>query len=382
MESGLRVLIVDNQASMRGVIRKMFHQMGYFQVIEEAGDGEEAWEKVTSQSFDLIISDVKMPRMDGIDLLKRCRGESHLREIPFLMISGEAVPEVVASAGEWGAYDYIVKPFSFSTLKSRIVGVFERLKDPKETFFREIERLKENGLAREALQKLEMVESIEAFNKAKWWNLRAECHMDLGELESAIECLETALTLSENFLAAIKNYAVVQLELGNEDKAIDALDRADSISPLDVDRKIHLGKLLMQSGKDEDGKKLLQRAIKQASQKGRQAYSLKVAEIYMESGQFADAEEIYIKAVKDNPGQIEAFNRLAIALRRQGKWQEAESYYLLALKSHPDNAAIHYNLGVLYLNRDDKKRASQHLWKAVQLQPDFKEAREMLKHVE
>lgn len=382
MESGLRVLIVDNQASMRGLVRKMFHQMGLFQVVEEAGDGEEAWDKLSTQTFDLVISDVKMPRMDGIELLKRCRQEIHLREIPFLMISGDAMPEVVASAGEWGAYDYIVKPFSFTTLKSRVVSIFKRLKDPKETFFREIERLKENGLSREALQKLAVIESIEAFNKAKWWNLRAECHMELGEYETASEYLDKALALSEDYLAAIKNVAIVQQELGNEERVIEALDRADSISPLDVDRKLNLGKLLLQTGKEEDGKKLLQRAMKQVDPRNKQSYSLKVAEVYMENGQFAEAEEIYVKAIRENPAQIEAFNRLGIALRRQGKWQEAENYYQLALKHYPANAAIYYNLGVLYLNRDEKKKASQYFWKAIELQPDFKEARDMLKLVE
>ncbi len=141
MQAGsLRVLVVDDQSSMRSIIRKMLHQTGWFMSIDDAADGEEAWGKIKSNQFDLIISDDDMPRLDGLGLLKRCRADSELRNLPFLLISGQASQELVAFASEWGAYDYVVKPFSFSFIRKRIEGIFERMKSPEEALYREESR--------------------------------------------------------------------------------------------------------------------------------------------------------------------------------------------------------------------------------------------------
>jgi tetratricopeptide (TPR) repeat protein len=378
----MRILIVDDQFSMRTIIKRMVQQMAIFDAIEESGDGEEAWEKLIIQSFDLVIADVKMPRLDGIGLLKRCRNERELKDLPFLIVSGEALPELVASAGEWGAYDFIIKPFSFSFLKDRITSIFERRKSPEESLFRELERMKEGGLAGEALAKIGIVEGKTQALKTKWLNLKGECFMEMGEMEEAAACMEKAIEASELFIPAYKNYAVIQQKLGNVDRAVEALETADRISPMDVERKVTLGKLMMQTGREEDGKKILTKALRQSTQEERAANTALVAEVYMECGHFEDAEKLYVKSLQTDPGVIETYNRLGIALRRQGKFKDAERYYQLALKNYPDNAAICYNLGVLYLNQQDRTNALKLLKRALALDPELSQAEEMVRRLE
>lgn len=378
MEATLRVLIVDDHGSMRNVLKKMLYQMGSFQVIEEANDGEEAWERLRTQSFDLVISDVNMPRLGGIGLLRRCRAENDLRDLPFLMISGDALPEIVASAGEWGAYDYVVKPFSFNVLKKRVEGILERWRSPEEALYREAEGLKEDGYADEALEVVEQFEGSAATLKSKWLNLKGECLSEVGRHDEALQYIEKAIQSCDYYLAAYKSYANLQMKLGNNEKAVEALEKADNLSPLDAERKITLGKMLMQGGRQDEGKKYLEKVLKMPSQEDKGANRMKVAEVYMENGHFAEAEELYVKALKENPEGIEALNRLGIALRRQGKFQEAENYYVLALKTFPNNAAIYYNLGVLYVNKQNKAKAGAYFMKCLELDPDFKEAERML----
>lgn len=380
MQGALRVLIVDDQNSMRSMLKKMLHQMGFCQAIEDAAEGEQAWEKLQTGFFDLVISDVGMPGLDGIGLLKRCRGNMQLRDLPFLIISGHALPEWVAMASEWGAYDYIVKPFSYSFLKERIESLFERRNSPEESLYRTVERLKEDGLVEEAIEKIDELGKTSALG-IKWLNLKGECLMEQGKMEEAAVCIEKALQLSDNFLIAQKNYAAIQQELGNLDKAIEALEKANSLSPMDLERKLTLGNLMLKNGEDEEGNKFLQQVLRQSSKEEKENYRLKVAEVYMVNNQFAHAEELYIKTVKNNPAAIEAFNRLGIALRRQGKLKEAEKYYLLALKSHPNNTAICYNLGVLFLQRQDKAEAAKMFKKVLSIDPGFKKAAEMLRQV-
>jgi DNA-binding response OmpR family regulator/Tfp pilus assembly protein PilF len=381
VQGSLRVLIVDDQSSMRSMLKKMLHQMGFCQAIEDAGDGEEAWEKLKRVSFDLVISDIGMPRLDGIGLLKRCRADIELRDLPFLMVSGHALPEWVAMASEWGAYDYIIKPFSYSFLKERIESLFERRNSPEEALYREIEHLKSDGRIEEALERIHELDKAAPL-RLKWLNLKGECLMELGRMEEAAASIEKALELSDGFLAAHKNYAAIQQQLGNVEKAIEALEKADSLSPLDLDRKISLGNLMLQAGLQEDGNKFLEQALRQAPAEEKENYRSRIADIYMANKHYGQAENLYVKVVKTNPAAIEAFNRLGIALRRQGKLKEAEKYYQLALKSHPHNAAICYNLAVLYLNRAEKVEAAKLLKKVLEIDPTFKKAADMLREME
>ncbi|MCE5242977.1 MAG: response regulator [Desulfobacteraceae bacterium] len=376
----MRVLIVDDHSSMRSVLRKMLHQMRCFETIEEAGDGEEAWEKLQCQPYDLVICDTDMPKLDGVELLKRCGSVPALKELPFLMISADALPETVAHASEWGAADYLVKPFSFQALRTHIEELFDRWRTPEESLFRQVEKLRETGRAKDALRKIGQIEEATGSLKPRWLNLRAECLMALGELEAASQTLEKIFETADSLIAAHKNYAEVQLKLGNTAKGIDALAKADSLSPMEAERKIHLGGLLMQSGREEDGSKHLQAILKEFPQKVREASRMKIAELYLESGRFEDAEKLYVRVLKANPMEsIETYNRLAIALRRQGKFADAEKYYAMALKIYPDNAPIYHNIGVLQMNRQQYAQAAENFRKALQLDPEFADARKMLK---
>ncbi len=381
MEKSLCALVVEDNTPMRSMLRKMLAQMRYFINIEEAADGEEAWEKLNRQTFDLVICDINMPRLDGIGLLKRCRAVASLKDLPFLMISGESVQEMVAFVGEWGANDYIIKPFSYTVLKQRVETIFEKLRDPEETLYRQVERLKDSGHPEDALDKIEQFEKVMPTPKVKWMNLKGECLMALNRVEEAAEHFEQALLLSEVYLPAHKNYAVAQQKMGNSEKAIEALEKADSLSPMDLDRKLTLGKLLLQSDRQDEGKALLEKALKLSPPDERESNRLKVAEAFLEHNCFAEAEKLFIRALKDDPKKIETYNRLGIALRRQGKYAEAEKHYNRALFYHPDNPAILYNLGVLHMNKQEKQSAVELFKKVLKIDPGFSKAREMLKRM-
>lgn len=381
-EHSLKVLAVDDHPSMRSILRKMLYQMRYFEAIEEAIDGEEAWEKMQVQSFHLVITDVNMPRLDGGRLLRRCRSRIDLRDVPFLIISGESIQDVVALTAEWGAYDYVVKPFSYTELKKRVDAIFAKYQDPEEVLFREIEKLKEQGYWAETLEKIGILEGKLPDLKPKWLNLKGECLLHLNQPEQAELCFQRAIGKSDIFLPAYKNYAALKLKLGDKKEAINLLEVADRLSPLEVDRKIGLGRLLFQAGREDDGKACLEKAAKITPQDEKETYLLKIAEAYMEAECFNEAEELFVKVLKDNPNQVETYNRLGIALRRQGKLADAERFYSMALKSHPHNAAIHYNLGVLQLNRQEKEKARKSFKEALRLDPSFKRAADLLAKID
>jgi two-component system chemotaxis response regulator CheY len=86
----------------------------------EAEDGVAALKVLQSQKVDFVISDWNMPNMSGLELLKAVRGSDDLKELPFLMVTAEALKDNVVAAVKAGVSNYIVKPFTAEVLTEKI----------------------------------------------------------------------------------------------------------------------------------------------------------------------------------------------------------------------------------------------------------------------
>jgi DNA-binding NtrC family response regulator len=100
------ILVVDDEASIRRTLREILEYEDY--EVEDAVDGEEALEKIRSEPYDLVLLDVKMPKLDGMEVLKAIAEE--MPEMPVVMISGHGTIETAVEATKLGAYDFIEKP--------------------------------------------------------------------------------------------------------------------------------------------------------------------------------------------------------------------------------------------------------------------------------
>lgn len=117
-----RILIVDDKASMRHMLRQVFHETG-FEVVE-AADGDEAVSRVREGSLDLVITDVKMPKADGLTVLKECRAA--LPRTPVIVMTAYGTIEQAVETIRQGAFDYIVKPFSISEIEIKSQRAFDQ----------------------------------------------------------------------------------------------------------------------------------------------------------------------------------------------------------------------------------------------------------------
>ena len=119
MDLNKRILIVDDSASMRRIVRLILQKLGFTNV-EEAEDGREALESIRSQRFELVLSDCNMPNMNGIELLSALRQDSELNDIPFIVMTSTDQKESLLEMVKAGASDYLEKPFLADALKAKL----------------------------------------------------------------------------------------------------------------------------------------------------------------------------------------------------------------------------------------------------------------------
>ena len=116
-----RILAVDDSPSMRQMVSIALLAAGYR--VESASDGIEALAIADRERFDLVITDVNMPNMDGITLVRALRGRAPYRFVPMLVLTTEATPERKMEGKAAGATGWLVKPFNPERLIATIAKV-------------------------------------------------------------------------------------------------------------------------------------------------------------------------------------------------------------------------------------------------------------------
>ncbi len=118
----IRALIVDDSSVMRKIVERSLRQAGLDPlVVHEAGSGSEGLDLLKAKPVDLILTDINMPVMDGLEFLRQLRAQSLAPGVPVVMITTESSEDHVRQAIQAGAQGYIRKPFTADQVKERIV---------------------------------------------------------------------------------------------------------------------------------------------------------------------------------------------------------------------------------------------------------------------
>lgn len=118
------VLIVDDDPFIARLVRMKVEQLGY--VVETAGDGEEGLKAAERVHPDLILLDLMMPRMNGLEMCRRLRALPAGRDVPVVMLTAKAQERDVEAGFAAGATDYLIKPFSPRELQARLRSALDR----------------------------------------------------------------------------------------------------------------------------------------------------------------------------------------------------------------------------------------------------------------
>src|SRR5437588_7658571 len=126
-EAKKNILVVDDEAQITRVLKTSLSSLGYG--IRTAADGEEALQVIQEWSPDLIITDLRMPNMNGLELCREVRKES---QVPIIVLSVKGEETIKVQALDAGADDYVTKPFSMNELTARIRAALRRASVPEQ----------------------------------------------------------------------------------------------------------------------------------------------------------------------------------------------------------------------------------------------------------
>jgi CheY-like chemotaxis protein len=117
------VLVVDDDPVIQKLLQVNFEMEGY--TVLTASDGLEGLERARAEAPDVIICDIMMPRMDGLEVTRELKGDDATKSIPILLLSAKAQQADVAAGQASGADDYVTKPFDPLDLLQRVAGLLE-----------------------------------------------------------------------------------------------------------------------------------------------------------------------------------------------------------------------------------------------------------------
>jgi DNA-binding NtrC family response regulator len=116
MDTHEKILVVDDEKHVRTLFERVLVKEGY--QVECAASGSEAIGKLASNSFDLVVTDLKMDGIDGLDLIKK--GKRANQDLPFVLISGYGTAQTAGLAAKEGADVFLMKPIDITELKSAV----------------------------------------------------------------------------------------------------------------------------------------------------------------------------------------------------------------------------------------------------------------------
>ncbi len=326
-----KFLLVENVEYRRRTELRFLRDLGYAEVFQ-TDNAQDAWDIFKRQGIDFVLSAWSLPEMNGLDLLKTVRAEAAFAMVPFFLMVDSISKDQVIEAGEAGVTDIVTTPLSQKTLKEKITRA---LRDDART---------------------------KAFNK--WFNRGVDL-MEEGRYEESLDVFQHVLTIFES-AETFYHIGYIKTTQGKYEEALLAFHRATQINAAHALAFRKMGEVYGLLGRGSEARECLVRS----------------AEIYMNKHMDKDAESIFARILKLDPGAMDAYNSLGILYRRQGRYAEAVDCYQKALLVIPDDEHVYYNLARVYADEEFWPPAREALNKALRINPEFHEARNLLRSLE
>ena len=126
LKDNLHVMVVDDMSTSRALITQALEEIGIYKVVTE-NDGKAALDRLIARPVHLVLSDLNMPGLDGLGLLKALRQNKSTQKIGFILVTGTPSKELIETGTKWGLNNLIKKPFNAASMKQSIERVVGKL---------------------------------------------------------------------------------------------------------------------------------------------------------------------------------------------------------------------------------------------------------------
>ncbi len=380
----LGLLVVEDNVLMQKMMIPMLERLGFRNFIT-ASNGLDAWRKLNGDDpIHIILSDLVMPKLDGIGLLLKVRASERFWDLPFVMITGEENQNQLMTSIEVEVDAYILKPFTPIKLESEISRVLEQKYNPS-PYHVALQKgrslLAQDGDPAAIIEAFEEASRIQP-QEADPYYFRAIIHERLGNRADAKSCLERCIQLKEAYPKAYDLLALIFRREQNYAAERETLVRISAMSPHNVDRNLNLGLACARVGDLEGVRKYLKVAARYADPDDLATYE-RIFRIYLEGRTMnAEAEVIYRRYIDKNLETPRLLNKFGLFFKAVKDYERA--IFLLerivhiwrTVKNHgipPTDMAIYYfNLAVATIEQtatvtapEEKKAAYQAAAKLV-----------------
>ncbi|MCP3876544.1 MAG: tetratricopeptide repeat protein [Desulfobacteraceae bacterium] len=328
-----QILLVDDDKDLLSQLSITIKKCGYNQVLLATG-ADNAWVVMKTKKIDCIISAYEMKEMTGLALLKIIRREDSSSEIPFFLTDNAFTQIKVLKAGQTGVTGLFVVPYNGKTMGEKLDSAFKNVKEP---VIQKTEETFDYGL--ELIEKKEYEKAIQVFTELIKQKDNPEYYFNIGYIKTS---------------------------QGKHPEAIEAFSMATKLDKLFGRAYEEIGRIYKIMGDMEKAEEFMQQA----------------AEIYMETDKIGAAEEVLNEILESGTDSLNVFNTLGVVFRKKGDIDTALVQYKKALKVHPDEPYIYYNIGRLYLDKKDTTQAKQYFQTALEKEPEFKEAKQVIKAID
>ncbi|GAB6887221.1 hypothetical protein JCM13304A_07190 [Desulfothermus okinawensis JCM 13304] len=377
MDKERPILLVDDIQPTRETLINILRVLGYKNFLE-ASNGEEAIEIIkNNKDIQLIISDWKMPRMSGFDLLKWVRSQEEYKDIPFIMVTSKGEKEDIALAAEQEVTEYLVKPVTVEALILKMEDIDKKLEKSNELNKR-LKEIKELiATCEDDVVKEKLDEVLKKYEKDRPRLLAeiAKVYMEKGQLDKAEEMVSSAVLENPLYTKGWLLKSDIALKKKDLNGALSALKKLYELNPNSSKILYNIGKVYLLKERLDKARDFFLMALKVDPNNDQLVQD--IWNLYLEKDLVNEVVRDFSHILFERL-TVETLNNLAVSLSKQGAMDQAIVAYRQALKKEPKNPRIHYNLAVAYLKTGKKKNALAHLNEAIQIDPEFENAQKLL----
>ena len=367
------LLIVEDNHAMRRLMESMVTGLGYTSIVT-AKDGAEAWDIIEENNIDVILCDMIMPVMNGLQLLNKVRSSKQFYNLPFIMITGADNQSEIMYTLQAEVDHYILKPPNIEKLDNLLKLVIEQKAAPtkydKAVTAGKFFFLNKNF--KKALQCFKVASQVQSEYPMPYYYM-GKIHKMSNNDELAIINFNKCIGMSGLYINALLALAEIYGKREEDKQLISILLKVVQLLPENVDIRRNLGAAFVRNNAHDKANEQFREAVKLA--KGNKETLLALVEDFISAGLFDEADDLYLRKYKEEDTEkiVSFWNRLGDCCKKKKGLQKAKYFYMSALKYLPQDMTTNLNLASLLIDEKEYDGARAYINKVSRLYPDCRE---------